>query len=83
MKKIKSFYELDILCSSRGYSSQLREITELCRGELLETKRTTKIAQEHIVWWWNHMRVKPLINQHRFSYILLGLLRKEIKKEKR
>lgn len=81
MKKIKSFYELEILCCSMGFSHTINSIVELCRLEFMESPRTTIKAQETILLWWNRLREKPSIKEHRLSYILLYILRKDMESD--
>ena len=73
----KDYSTLEDDLSKKNLRRILYNTVELCRTELLETPRTTGKAQDTILHWWNTLKVKPDITEHRFSYIILYALRRK------
>jgi hypothetical protein len=81
MKKINSYYELDSELNKVNLNKVLDDITEICKTELLDTPRTTEKAQNLILEWWNNLKQKAEIGNHKLSYFCLDNLRKLYKKK--
>ena len=81
-KRIKNFWDLVDVASSKGLSVQVYEMLDIVKRDLLLLPRTDKNAIELINGWLEAGITRADITEHRIGYFLLYEILKALRKKR-